>query len=485
MTSRRLPEWLPWSALAFVVAVAGSAQRSLWQDEAITAGLANGPWSGLVDGVVADRGNMSAFYLLQRLAAPVGAGEWWLRLPSALGLALTIAFSWSVARRLQGRWTAHVLAALLLTSVAMVYYGQEARSYALTATSATALTWLLERRLRQPTRRGWLVLGLAAGASLYLHVVMLFFMPGLFAVAWVRSGRKQRLNVVGAAAIAATFSAPLAIGIALGGDDQVDWLPPLGAESLARIATGLSGAHFLDEGTALAGVLFLLVASLAVVGLVAVLRQLRGSVAGSQETMNVLLVGFFLPVVLMLAASVFSPLTSARYYLHLVPGLLLLSAVGLQALMSRAQRAEKAPVGWLVLVLVLGLGASRVASTYTTEDVPWRELSEHIDDLAQDGDVVHSALYYERAPFDFYHWRSGETELVGLEPRTEVGVPQHPYPDDVVVPVIFDASRVFVIEAEGDTEAVERIRDLLNADLTVERVDQFGSATVTLLTVGT
>ncbi len=465
-----------WAVGGSAIALVGIFQRSLWQDEAITAGLAHGDAAGLWRGIVADRGNMSLFYVIETSLAPMSDSDAWLRIPSVISFGLLLGFLWSLANRVAGSAAAHVTAALSVTSVALVYYGQEARSYAAVAAAAVAMMWLLERALRTPSTRRWMILVLVSVLGAYLHVVILFFLPGLFAVGYLRSSRSERLRVVGAAFVGAVACLPLAIGIAVGGDDQVAWLPALGLSELVRIAVALTGSHFVDEWPIVTAALAGGVAVFVAVGAVSLIDRSRPECAvadgrGGLSALDVAVAGIVIPVVLMLGASLVSPLTAPRYYLHVVPFVLLLAAVGILAIPRPA-------VSRGFLAVVVSLGALRTIATFGEEDVPWRSVQEYVDGRASDGDIVHALIYWERAPFDWYHWRDGETVLLGLPPRQVIVAPQHPYPDEPSVGNLAGMT-VFIIGAEGDNSAVMQFLDDSGAPFTVLEVVSFGDATVT------
>src|SRR5947209_224053 len=82
-----------------------------------------------------------------------GTGETGLRLLSALCGIATIPVIFACGRELVSRWVGLVAAGLAAISPFLIYYSQEARSYALFAllSSLALLFWL--RALREPARR--------------------------------------------------------------------------------------------------------------------------------------------------------------------------------------------------------------------------------------------------------------------------------------------------------------------------------------------
>jgi len=132
------------------------------------------------------------YYLLLRLWAPLGSGEAWLRIPSAVASAGSVLLLYLLARRLAGTRAA-VLAALLMTlSVQELNHAQEVRMYApgtLLALGAVALLWRWYERRRPPGLVGHIVVAALALAT--TPVTLLLIVPAAAYVAW-RLRRERR-----------------------------------------------------------------------------------------------------------------------------------------------------------------------------------------------------------------------------------------------------------------------------------------------------
>src|SRR3972149_5708150 len=110
-------------------------RESLWLDEADTYKRAVLPLMQTIDESIARYHNPSYFVFMHYWVA-LGDNEFWMRLPSALASALTAALVFlagHVIARMRAGLVAGVLVAL---APEQVYYGQEARMYAMLGSAA-------------------------------------------------------------------------------------------------------------------------------------------------------------------------------------------------------------------------------------------------------------------------------------------------------------------------------------------------------------
>lgn len=178
--------------------------QSFWNDEGNSARLSERTIRLILEGTASDVHPPLYYVLLRGWRELVGETEFGLRSLSAFAGVLTVAGAWALVRL--GGWrtprsdrtvaalVAAIAALLVAVSPALVYYGQEARMYALLACFATLATVLLLRWLRTGQWRfvaGYLLL-LAAG--LYTH----YFFPvviGMHAVLLLWWAIAERENV--------------------------------------------------------------------------------------------------------------------------------------------------------------------------------------------------------------------------------------------------------------------------------------------------
>ncbi|MEA2137257.1 MAG: mannosyltransferase [Solirubrobacteraceae bacterium] len=207
-------------ALASVI-LAGAALRfatlgvqSLWFDEAVTAHLLRMHIDGLLHAIPSSESTPPLYYLLAWVwAHGCGTGEAGMRsLPALLG-TLTIPLAWALGRRVGGERAALAAAALVAFNPLLVWFSQEARSYALLVLLATlsALLWL--RALDAPgDARRLLAWGAVAALALATHYYALFLVaPQALWLALRAPGARARVAALALPAAAAAALAPLAL----------------------------------------------------------------------------------------------------------------------------------------------------------------------------------------------------------------------------------------------------------------------------------
>ncbi len=179
--------WLRWLLLFLILAAFGRLVwqldlKTLWWDESLSLQRAESGWIDLllgritiVDGVLAqgagqvvtrDQHPFTFFLLLSLFVRLAGISEFVLRFPSLLAATLLVPTAWVFARRLAKQTIAPSstpMWAALLTAVSpfFLWYGQEARPYALWAWLGLLTTYLLMRWAGQGQARwGWAYGGL-------------------------------------------------------------------------------------------------------------------------------------------------------------------------------------------------------------------------------------------------------------------------------------------------------------------------------------
>jgi mannosyltransferase len=183
-------------ALAAITA-AGAAVRlatidvqSYWFDEALTVEILRMPLGDLL-GEIADKQQTPPLYYL--IAWPwahtVGTSEVALRgLSALLGVAL-VPVAWAVVRELGGSQRAALIAAALCAfNPLLVWYGQEARPYALYALLGGLSLLFFARALRGQTGREYALWSLFSGLAVLTHYFAAFLVvpEGLWLLARAR-----------------------------------------------------------------------------------------------------------------------------------------------------------------------------------------------------------------------------------------------------------------------------------------------------------
>ncbi len=209
----------PWLALGAIVLLAAVLRfatlrtQSIWFDEAATWDLVRRPFGEMLRRIPDGESNPPLFYALEWCWTRVfGDGEAGLRSLSALAGLLTVPVAYAIARRAAGGAARAGLAAAALVAVnpLLVWFSQEARSYAL-ATLLSAVALLLFQRA-QDDRRGRVLAGwaLAAVLALATHYFTAFMLaPQALWLLWRHPRRRDAVAAVAAVAVAGLALLPL------------------------------------------------------------------------------------------------------------------------------------------------------------------------------------------------------------------------------------------------------------------------------------
>src|SRR3954447_21771435 len=145
--------------------------QSYWLDEVATVNILRHGFGDMTSAVSAGESTPPLYYVLAWVWSKVfGTGEFGLRSLSALFGTLTIPLAFVLGRELIGRSTGLVAAALCAFNPLLVWYSQEARSYALMVLLTGLSLLALLRALDDPAPRrllGWVAVSVAAIATHY------------------------------------------------------------------------------------------------------------------------------------------------------------------------------------------------------------------------------------------------------------------------------------------------------------------------------
>ena len=313
-----------------------------------------------------DSGNMWIFYLfshfwLQLIGAPSNVG---LRIiPLAFSIASIPAVYVAVRelvrviapRTFWGAERVALAAAAFLTVHPMhAYYATDLRSYSATLLVSACTTYLAARMLgtalggTAPRLRSWILLGIAHGAAIYLHMLSAIYWVALVAVILsvaplVSRALRTRL-AVGAivSGVAMTLVASRLLWTVIHvGAKQISWIGPLDPPQAATFASRLLGGGVLSrdylQNLPAAIAVGLLVGGTIVAGRIAAARAIDRSDLRAQW-------GWFAPIILVgvppiigsLMSITFTPVLLPRYFISLLIPMALLFALSVETLAARA-----------------------------------------------------------------------------------------------------------------------------------------------------
>lgn len=394
--------------------------RSLWLDESATISIASQSGHALWAGIAHDGGNMLAYYLLMHLViGAFGDGSAVIRVPSLIGNVLTAALVALLALRLfENRRLALLAGALVGLSLPLVFWGQDARGYALMVTFSTGSFVALVEMMRAPAsgpvpRWAAITYTVCLVIALYIGYDAILLVPAQLLLLWVFPERTRTMLLCLAATVVCCL--PLAALAIARGSGQLFWVPPLTVHVLGQTAVTLFSTgmppNFHKTITTTAGTI--LCGLLLVAAVVAAGRLWRGRDLGGSAWKVMLCVAWVVvPTVLgLIAAAAGKPIELARCTVLLMPGLSLLFAWALlHPLVPRY-----ASIGGVIVLLALRVIA--LVPSYGTSPENWKAATADV--LAAARTRGGCVMFYPqdgRMAFDYYARHDGLGLAADLTP---------------------------------------------------------------------
>jgi uncharacterized membrane protein len=412
----------PWLIVAGLVLVGLVVRlvlmRSIWVDEAISIHQAHMSLGGMLDNLRATDRHPPLHYLILWLTVRLfGDGELAVRAPSILASVALIPAMFVTGRELFDRRTGLVAAGFATIAPLVVWYGQEARMYALFMLLGTLALWAQVMVLRDGRNRYWVAYAAATIALLYTHyfaAIPIAIQQIVFAIAaWkrARAGLPIKRLMTGvwltwiALAIAIAplasfaheqFSHSQAAGMGFGGAPSAAAPLSIPGSSaslyaiLSNFVWAIWGYHANSTMLRIAALWpLLMLLSLALMG------QRR-----SASTRVVLALALGPVLILLFVGLVKRDLFEVRYFIAAVPMMLLLLA---RAVAGGPRRRMPAIVATTVLSLTLLVGlADQQLNPNNPRAFDFRGALEQIRNEARPGDTVLYAPDYLRDVVGYY-----------------------------------------------------------------------------------
>lgn len=399
--------------LAAVVAVVGGMKLGtfgLWRDEAFSARLASLPLDSFLRFVATQEPNGSLYHGLLFGWVRLGTGEAFLRAPSVLFAAASVAVTYLLGQRLFGRRVAVVGGILLASNALFLGFAQETRSYALLVLTSTASSLLFARAVLDDDRIARRSYPFVAAAAMYAHYFAALTIVAQFA-SLALLGRRPALwrRMLPGALLTAVLTVPLVAFTLRDRPDSLTWIAPTSPRLVQEVVLSLLGGRTIT-------------AVVAVLALVAVASCIRPD-GPVDDGMRRWPVGFLLalatlPLAVGVAASLAKPLLVDRYFVAVLPPLLLLVAYGAVRLDRRLLAGR--PVAAVTLAAI-ALALSPVRQFPVSAKPDSRGAVEHVMRHARAGDGV-APLFWGIPAYQWYgvrrHPRAAERlDLVFPGPR--------------------------------------------------------------------
>ena len=388
--------------------------QSYWLDEAVTAVKVIQPsLSDTLHTIPTSEAAPPLYYGVAWLWSKVfGTGEVGLRSLSALAGTLTVVVAYAAAARLASPRAGLIAAALVATSPFLVWYSQEARSYALVVLLAAVAFLFFIRSLQEGRDRDYWLWALFSSLAVATHYFGAF--PAVAEAAWLVLRGRRGIAVAASSLIALTCAVllPLALDQA---DNRVGWIGDIPILERMRVATRLfvGGPGFRFDFHPSIGPGFVVAVGLLLIVSAAVYLTLR---ADATERRRATLAGGIGAVALglPLAAGVVGP----DYFIHrnvIVAWIPLAVAFAVLCAVRGAQPAGSVVAG-IVAALFTGLSLGQPLDESRQRD-DWRQAAEVLGPASPDRLIV-TAPDFNSIPVRYY--RPG-ARRVGTLPRPADG----------------------------------------------------------------
>ncbi len=226
--SRTIPAWWPLAALTLLAAalrLSTLGVQSFWFDEAFTpVHVLRASLFTTLDHLTRTENSPPLWYIVEWVFWRLfGAGEWALRMPSALAGIALVPVSWAIGRELGSRAAAIAAAALVAVSPIFVWYSQEARVYGLyTLVTGVAMLCFLRFSARPQDRGRLIAFAIAGVLALVTHYFTAFLLAGMALwLLWRPETRRRCIPALAAIAVAGLALLPL---VSAQGGRNTNWI---------------------------------------------------------------------------------------------------------------------------------------------------------------------------------------------------------------------------------------------------------------------
>jgi mannosyltransferase len=367
------------------------ARKGLWGDEISTVSIVKLGYPDLLHSVARLESTPPLYYSLAWLWAKLfGAGTFALRsLPALLGVA-TVPLTYLAARQFVSRRTATMAAGLIAVNPLLVWYSQDARSYALLVFLTALGLWCFGRAVHDPRTGRLAAWALVSSAALATHYFAVFLvLPQAFVL--LRASRRPRALAPALVIVCLTGAALLPLALHQASFGHADWISHNSLIGRVAVLPGLFTAGFDAPSTAyiVAGGLLALAAAY-----IATRRSTDRDRSGAARFAGLGLAAVAVPVVFaLLGADYFSARNSLAALVPLAIGL----SAGLSAPGVRSARVATVAVFALSLTVV---AATAGQPKFHSED--WRSAAEDLPRGTLARAIVVSPGQAGRKSLDYY-----------------------------------------------------------------------------------
>jgi mannosyltransferase len=421
--------------LAFAWRIVGLTEQSFWRDEVDVIYLSIRPLPETMSMFISPAQNGPLYYLLIRpWLHLVGSSEFALRYTSVLAGTLAVPLLWQTARRLlpgDRRFdlgNVPLLAALFLAvNPYQIWYGQEAKMYALIMCTTLLSSWSWLEAMRLGGGRRWFLYLLVTSLSIYTHLMTALILPlhlVWFLLAWPLNRQRWR----GYAATLVGFILPYLPLIWW----QWHYLTTLDYETGYRFTPFSEVVQILllnHTRGALATIWYVWLIPFFFLGLVGILVGYPEMIARRQDRSPLLPLGaasrlalviswLILPVLFIHGVSLIKPIFVDRYVIWIASAFVMLLALGVQVVRHSGGRWANLLAALLVSYTLIFWGWTTWQQTFTPAKTELRQAINYVADHRTASDLLilqiphtHYAYRYYTSDFSVDPFKESEARL--------------------------------------------------------------------------
>jgi mannosyltransferase len=402
--------------------------QSFWFDEAVTVNLAHNSLRGMLTGIREVESTPPLYYVVAWFWEKVfGHSEVALRSLSALVGTATVPITYLTARRLVSARAALIAAGLVAANPLLIWYSQEARSYALFVLLSTLSLFCCLRAVERPSTLVLAWWAITGGLALETHYFAIFLIvPEVVWLLWSLGGSRAALwATAGIGAVAVTLF-PLAYEQEQSGRTSFIAATPFDLRTQHMLRQFLTGVNELPRGWYLTALV------LWGVGLVLLAFAAHG---GDRHGAAV---AFFFAAFGLGSAAVAAALGHDFFYFRNLLFVLIPLAIGISAGFA----AEKTrALGLAASVALVAVSMAMTFYIWGHGDVQrdnWRALVKALGSQRADRAVVTSPFWQETA-LQLYRPRIRHMPSSGADVREIAVVGENVYPGWLRIPRTFGA----------------------------------------------
>jgi mannosyltransferase len=385
--------------VAFLLRAVSLDAQSLWRDEVDVIRFATESPAELTKGLLREGHNGPFYYVVMHVwLFLVGSSEFGLRFLSLACSVLAVALLWRVGERMIGARAAMLAALIAAVSPYLVWYGQDAKMYAMVSALSLAAVLCLWRALSGEGTKYWVGFVLAASFSLYIHLLSAL-MIAVFAAAlpifWPSFRQRWRGWLLSLALLTlpylplAAWQMPLLLRTFDTGH------PQYGLRQMLSLLLSLYTRGVTQIGCWVLSAAFLFALLVGIFGP----RESRG---WPVRRRIFLAAWFLLPVVLIYLVSLRVPVFEPRYLIFIAPAFYLLTALGLQRLWRLSPYLAGVPLALILSFSLLGVTLQATRSLKSD----FRSAAAYVFAHRQDGEPILFQMPYIQHTFDYYFGES-------------------------------------------------------------------------------